>query len=144
MCAGRDVQDRKLKQLESTRLARARVYYMCVCVCIYKNAHNHANRPCHANNPSLSFALILPRENVCVYVCVFIKFHTITTQCGPIILVILDCLYWSSQGVINDTYDQHGYACVCVWCFMCVATTFRCLGTNRVRLPILLLVSEDV
>ena len=32
MCAGPDVQDRKLKQLESTRLARARVYFMCLCV----------------------------------------------------------------------------------------------------------------
>ena len=81
---------------------------------------------------------------VCVCVRVFIELHTITTQCGPIILVILDCLYWSSQGVINDTYDKRGYACVCVWCFMSVATTFRCLGTNHVRLPILLVVSAGV
>ena len=81
-----------------------------------------------------------------MYVRVFIKFHTITTQCGPIILllVILYRLYWSSQGGINDTYDKRGYACVCVWCFMSVATTFRCSSTNRIRLPILLLVSVGV
>ena len=47
-----------------------------------------------------------------MYVCVFIKFHTITTQCGPMIQVILYCLYWSSQGGINDTYDKRGYAYV--------------------------------
>ena len=135
-------------QAKTTRVhaisARAKVLYVCVSVRISKSAHNRAIRPCHPNSPSLSFALILPRENACVFVCVFIELHTKTTQCGPITLVILYCLYWSSQGVINDTYDKRGYACVCVWCFMSVATTFCCLGANHVRLPILLLVSASV
>ena len=45
---------------------------------------------------------------VCMYVCmyVFIKLH-ITTQSGPVILVILCHSHWSSQGGINDTYYEN-------------------------------------
>ena len=40
------------------------------------------------------------RNETCV--CVFIKLH-ITTQSGPVILVILCHSHWSSRGGINDT-----------------------------------------
>ena len=43
---------------------------------------------------------------VCVGVCVFIKLH-ITTQSGPVILVILRHSHWSSQGGINDTWYEN-------------------------------------
>ena len=48
-------------------------------------------------------------QYVCMYVCmyVFIKLH-ITTQSGPVILVILCHSHWSSRGGINDTY----YVCM--------------------------------
>ena len=39
---------------------------------------------------------------LCLCLCVFIKLH-ITAQSGPVILVILCHLHWSSQGGINDT-----------------------------------------
>ena len=39
---------------------------------------------------------------VCVCVCVFVKSH-ITTQSGPVTLVILCHSHRSSQGGINDT-----------------------------------------
>ena len=53
---------------------------------------------------------------VCVCVCVFIKLH-ITTQSGPVILVILCHSHWSSRGGINDTYYENLCVCVCV-CFL--------------------------
>ena len=60
---------------------------------------------------------------VCMYVCmyvrtyvcmyVFIKLH-ITTQSGPVILVILCHSHWSSRGGINDTYYECMYVCMYV------------------------------
>ena len=52
-------------------------------------------------------------------VCVFIKVH-ITTQSGPVILVILCHSHWSSQGGINDTCYENTRTCVCVC--VCVFT----------------------
>ena len=55
---------------------------------------------------------------VCMYV--FIKLH-ITTQSGPVILVILCHSHWSSRGGINDTYYAVCmYACmyVCMYLFI--------------------------
>ena len=58
---------------------------VCACVCVYEIAHNRAIRPCHPSH-YIPLALIHPRRDV--FVCVFIKLH-ITTQSGPVILVIL-------------------------------------------------------
>ena len=62
---------------------------VCLCVCICSILRNRAIRPCRLSR-SMPLALILPRVCVCVCVCVcvFIKLH-ITTQSGPVILVIL-------------------------------------------------------
>ena len=83
----------------------------------HTHTHNRATRPCHPSH-SMPLALILPRGDqwyllrkpvcMCVCVCVFIKLH-ITTQSGPVILVILCHSHWSSRGGINDT------VCVCVF-----------------------------
>ena len=82
--------------------------------------------------------------NTCMYVCmyVFIKLH-ITTQSGPVILVILCHSHWSSRGGINDTYYENlwsdatkgtrslylynslcmyvcTYVCICVFMYVCM------------------------
>ena len=44
---------------------------------------------------------------MCVCVCVFLfKLH-ITAQSGPVTLVILCHLHWSSQRGINSTYNEN-------------------------------------
>ena len=96
----------------------------------------------------MPLALILPRgdqwyllrkplirrdKGVCMYVfhmyvCmyVFIKLH-ITTQSGPVILVILCHSHWSSRGGINDTYYENlwsdatkVYVCMYVCMYVCI------------------------
>ena len=53
--------------------------------------------------------------HVCMYV--FIKLH-ITTQSGPVILVILCHSHWSSRGGINDTYYVCMYVCMYVGLYL--------------------------
>ena len=84
------------------------------------------------------------QRGVCVCVCVFIKLH-ITTQSGPVILVILCHSHWSSRGGINDTYYENLWSdatkgtrslylynsylssefLVCVCVFMCVCVFIK-------------------
>ena len=80
---------------------------------------------------------------VCMYVCmyVFIKLH-ITTQSGPVILVILCHSHWSSRGGINDTYYVCMYVCMYACIYVCMVITYSRLWINRLRLPILLVVSQ--
>ena len=65
-----------------------------VCVCIYEFEHNHAIRPGHPSHSmplavNLGGSMILV-TNVCVCVCVCVCMKlNITTQSGPVILVIL-------------------------------------------------------
>ena len=56
----------------------------------------------------MSVCMYVCNMYVCMYVCmyVFIKLH-ITTQSGPVILVILCLSHWSSRGGINDTYYEN-------------------------------------
>ena len=49
---------------------------------------------------------------------VFIKLH-ITTQSGPVILVILCHSHSSSRGGINDTYYEN-YVCMYVCMYVCI------------------------
>ena len=71
-------------------------------------------------------------RTVCMYV--FIKLH-ITTQSGPVILVIL-CHSRGSMILITKTSDQtRQYVC------MVITYTVAKVNMNRVRLPILLVVS---
>ena len=64
---------------------------------------------------------------VCMYVCIFIKLHIITAQSGPVILVIL-CMWCT-------------YVCMYVCMSVCMIKHIARVWINRVRLPILLVVS---
>ena len=76
--------------------------------------------------------------HTCVCVCVFIKLH-ITTQSGPVILVIIYHSHCSSQGGINDilvtkTSDQTRQrgVCVCVCVFFPFILDIKFVGrTSR-------------
>ena len=71
--------------------------------------------PLRHSHPCLYTRSVFERKKMncdtvmCVCVCVCVCVH-ITTQSGPVILVILCHSHWSSRGGINDTY-----VCVCVF-----------------------------
>ena len=77
-------------------------------------------------------------------VCIFIKLH-ITAQSGPVIRVILSHSHWSPQGGINDTCYENLWSNATKGThslYVCMVKHIARVWINRVRLPILLVVSR--